>query len=66
MYDRQTVLFFGQETVLVVETCEILLFIFFKKRLLLLKKHFETGMIMLPKNIFSYFVILQYIQHILI
>ena len=25
---------------------------FFKKRLLLLKKHFETGMLLLPKNIF--------------
>ena len=28
-------------------------YLFFKKnRLLLLKKHFETGMIMVPKNIF--------------
>ena len=38
---RQIVLFFQQETVVVVETCEILL-IFLKKGLLLLKKHFET------------------------
>ena len=52
MCDRQTVLFFGQETVVVVETCQILFFYFFKKRLLLLKKHFETGMITLPKSIF--------------
>ena len=49
--DRQTDLFFGQETVVVVETCEILLFIFSKKGLLLLKKHFETSRLMLPKNI---------------
>ena len=49
MWDRQIVLFFGQDTV-VVETCEILLFHFFKKKLLL-KKHFETGMLLLPKNI---------------
>ena len=49
--DRQIVLFFGQETVVVVETCEIPSFIFFKKRLLLSKKHFETGMLMSPKNI---------------
>ena len=41
MRGRQIVLFFGQVNVVVVETCEILLFIF-KKRLLLLKKHFET------------------------
>ena len=44
---RQIVLF----TVVVAETCEIL-FTLFKKRLLLLKKHCETGMLMLPKNIF--------------
>ena len=31
MWDRQIVLFFGQDTV-VVDTCEIQLFIFFKKR----------------------------------
>ena len=51
MWGRQIVLIFGQDTV-VVETCEILLFIFLKKRLLLLKKHFETGMLLLPKYIF--------------
>ena len=51
MWGRQIVLFFGQDTV-VVETWEILLFTFFKKRLLLLKKHFETDMLLLPKNIF--------------
>ena len=45
----QKVLFFEQETVVVVETCEVLLFIFLKNRLLLFKKHFETGT--LPKNI---------------
>ena len=33
-----------------VETCEIEFF--FLQRLLLLKKHFETGMLMSPKNIF--------------
>ena len=48
---KQIVLFFGQETVVVVETCEILLLIFFKKGLLLLKKHFETSSLMLPRNI---------------
>ena len=48
---RQIVLFFQQESV-VVETCEILLF---------MKKHFETVMLVLPQNIFN-FVILQYIQ----
>ena len=39
---RQIVLFFQQESV-VVETCEILLF---------MKKHFETVMLVLPQNIF--------------
>ena len=52
MCGEQIVLFFGQETVVVVETREILLFIFFKKGLLLLTKHFETSMSMLPKNIY--------------
>ena len=50
MCGEQIVLFFGQETVVVVETHEILLFIFFKKGLLLLMKHFETSMLMLPKK----------------
>ena len=40
---RQVVLFFQQETVVVVETCEILLF---------MKKHFETVMLVWPQNIF--------------
>ena len=52
MCGEQIVLFFGQETVVVAETHEILLFIFFKKGLLLLTKHFETSMSMLPKNIY--------------
>ena len=51
MCGEQIVLFFGQETVVVVETHEILLFIFFKKGLLLLTKHFETSMTMLTKNV---------------
>ena len=54
-------LLFQQETVVVVETCEIQLLFFLKKKLLLLKKHFETVMLMWPRKIFN-FVILQYIQ----
>ena len=54
MCGQQIVLFFGPETFVVVEISKIiLLFIFFlKKGLLLPKKHFETGMLMLPKNIY--------------
>ena len=65
MCGKQIVLFFGQETFVVVETSKILLlfiyYYYFLKGLLLLKKHFETGMLMLPKT-FIYFAILQYIQ----
>ena len=49
----------SRQIVVVVGTCEILLSIFLKRRLLLFKKHFETDMLMLPKKISLYFVILQ-------
>ena len=51
---RQIFLPFEQENVLVVvEACEILIFIYsFKKRLLLLKKHFDTVMLMSPNFFF--------------
>ena len=52
--------FFHQETVVVVQTCEIPLFIFFKEAVIV-EETFETVILMWPKFFFN-FVILQYIQ----
>ena len=48
---RQIVLFFRRETVVVVETCEIPLFIFFKEAVIV-EETFETVMLMWPKFFF--------------
>ena len=48
---RQIVLFFGQNCCCSRDMWNTIIH-FLKKRLLLFKKHFETGMLMSPKNIF--------------
>ena len=63
---RQIVLFFGQETVLLVVTCEILLFIYLfiylKKEAFIVEERFWNWYVNVAQKIFLYFVILRYIQ----
>ena len=49
MVDSQIVLFFGQDCCCSRDMNTIIYVL--KKRLVLFKKHFKTGMLMLPKNI---------------
>ena len=61
MCGEQIVLFFGQETVVVVETREILLIIFLKRGCYCWRNILKL-VCQCYQKIFIYFVILQYIQ----